>query len=134
MNSNHNKIVGFVLGLALYSIPATAQESEYQPFEQSRPANSFQEQTPVDDFEQHSIYEVNEKKEENRDNSGGYSPNTGSPGARNKIGSRDGNSPPPPEDTPIDGGLTVLLAAGAAYGVKKYREHKKNGAEDEGEK
>ena len=24
-------------------------------------------------------------------------------------------------DTPIDGGLSLLLAAGAAYGVKKYR-------------
>ena len=30
--------------------------------------------------------------------------------------------PPDPEDTPIDGGLAMLLAAGAAYGVKKYRE------------
>ena len=29
--------------------------------------------------------------------------------------------PPAPEDTPIDGGLTLLLAAGAVYGVKKYR-------------
>lgn len=29
-------------------------------------------------------------------------------------------------DAPIDGGLSVLLAAGAAYGVKKYRENKKN--------
>jgi hypothetical protein len=28
-------------------------------------------------------------------------------------------------DAPIDGGLSVLIAAGAAYGVKKYREHKK---------
>ena len=33
--------------------------------------------------------------------------------------------PPDPEDTPIDGGLTLLLAAGAAYGVKKYRDGKK---------
>lgn len=33
--------------------------------------------------------------------------------------------PPDPEDTPIDGGLSLLLAAGAAYGVKKYREGKK---------
>ena len=32
--------------------------------------------------------------------------------------------PPDPEDTPIDGGLAMLLAAGAAYGVKKYREGK----------
>jgi hypothetical protein len=33
--------------------------------------------------------------------------------------------PPDPEDTPIDGGLSLLLAAGAAYGVKKYRDGKK---------
>lgn len=32
-----------------------------------------------------------------------------------------------PEDTPIDGGLSLLLAAGAAYGVKKYRDGKKKG-------
>ncbi len=40
--------------------------------------------------------------------------------------------PPDPEDTPIDGGLTVLLAAGVAYGAKKYRDHKKK-QEDEGQ-
>lgn len=34
-------------------------------------------------------------------------------------------------DAPIDGGLSVLLAAGAAYGVKKYRNHKKKNNEDE---
>ena len=28
-------------------------------------------------------------------------------------------------DAPIDGGLSVLLAAGAAYGVKKYRDSRK---------
>lgn len=28
-------------------------------------------------------------------------------------------------DAPIDGGLSVLLAAGAAYGVKKYRDNRK---------
>ena len=28
-------------------------------------------------------------------------------------------------DVPIDGGLSLLLAAGAAYGVKKYRQGKK---------
>ena len=28
-------------------------------------------------------------------------------------------------DVPIDGGLSLLLAAGAAYGVKKYREGRK---------
>jgi hypothetical protein len=33
--------------------------------------------------------------------------------------------PPDPDDTPIDGGLSLLIAAGAAYGVKKYRDGKK---------
>ncbi len=39
--------------------------------------------------------------------------------------------PPDPEDTPIDGGLSLLLAAGAAYGVKKYRDGKKKTDEPE---
>lgn len=39
--------------------------------------------------------------------------------------------PPDPEDTPIDGGLSVLLAAGAAYGVKKYRDSRKKDKEPE---
>ena len=30
--------------------------------------------------------------------------------------------PGPGPDAPIDGGLSILLAAGAAYGVKKYRD------------
>jgi hypothetical protein len=29
-----------------------------------------------------------------------------------------------PEDTPIDGGLSLLLTVGAAYGIKKYRNYK----------
>lgn len=37
----------------------------------------------------------------------------------------DPAGPPPPNDAPIDGGLTLLLAAGAAYGVKKYRDGRK---------
>jgi hypothetical protein len=36
-----------------------------------------------------------------------------------------GQGPVDPEDTPIDGGLGLLLAAGAAYGVKKYRDVQK---------
>lgn len=36
------------------------------------------------------------------------------------------DGPPDPNDVPIDGGISVLLAAGAAYGVKKYRDYKKN--------
>ena len=29
-------------------------------------------------------------------------------------------------DAPIDGGLSLFVAAGVAYGVKKARDHKKN--------
>lgn len=36
-------------------------------------------------------------------------------------------------DAPIDGGLGVLLAAGAAYGVKKYRENRKQRPSHTGE-
>ena len=28
-------------------------------------------------------------------------------------------------DVPVDGGLSLLLAAGVGYGVKKYRDNKK---------
>ena len=35
-------------------------------------------------------------------------------------------------DVPIDGGLSVLLAAGAAYGAKKYRDQKNKNNEDAG--
>ena len=34
-------------------------------------------------------------------------------------------------DCPIDGGLSILLAAGAAYGVKKYKDSKKKPVEIE---
>lgn len=37
-------------------------------------------------------------------------------------------------DAPIDGGLSVLLAAGAAYGVKKYRDNRKAQNSSETEK
>ena len=33
-------------------------------------------------------------------------------------------------DVPIDGGMSLLLAAGAVYGVKKYRQHKKSKEEE----
>jgi hypothetical protein len=42
----------------------------------------------------------------------------------------DPNVPPPPNDAPIDGGLSLLLAAGAAYGVKKYRDGRKKQEEE----
>ncbi|MBK8520572.1 MAG: hypothetical protein WAT20_05800 [Ferruginibacter sp.] len=32
------------------------------------------------------------------------------------------DGPQDPEDTPIDGGLGLLIAAGVGYGVKKYRD------------
>lgn len=34
--------------------------------------------------------------------------------------------PPTPPATPIDGGLGVLLAGGAAYGLKKLQERRKD--------
>ncbi|MEQ8471445.1 MAG: hypothetical protein RIC35_09675 [Marinoscillum sp.] len=34
--------------------------------------------------------------------------------------------PPPPPATPIDGGLSLLLAGGAAYGIKKLTEKKRD--------
>ena len=38
--------------------------------------------------------------------------------------------PPDPSDTPIDGGLSLLLAAGVGYGVKKYRNRKKEATKE----
>lgn len=31
-----------------------------------------------------------------------------------------------PEDIPLDGGVSLLIAAGVAYGVKKYRDYRMN--------
>jgi hypothetical protein len=31
------------------------------------------------------------------------------------------DGPPNPPGTPVDGGIAILLAAGAAYGIKKLR-------------
>lgn len=39
--------------------------------------------------------------------------------------------PTDPDDTPIDGGISLLLAAGAAYGVKKYRDGRKGKMKEE---
>ena len=35
--------------------------------------------------------------------------------------------PTDPQDVPIDGGLSLLIAAGSAYGIKKYRNYKAAG-------
>ncbi|MCZ2222534.1 MAG: hypothetical protein LC122_02775 [Chitinophagales bacterium] len=32
---------------------------------------------------------------------------------------------PPEDDIPVDGGITLLLAAGVGYGAKKLRDNKK---------
>lgn len=37
--------------------------------------------------------------------------------------------PDDPVDAPLDGGLLVLIAAGAGYGAKKYREQRKKKAD-----
>jgi len=36
-------------------------------------------------------------------------------------------------DNPIDGGLSLLLGAGVAYGAKKLRDNRKNNKNQEGE-
>jgi hypothetical protein len=46
------------------------------------------------------------------------------------------NDPPPfnpgdPSPIPVDGGISLLLAAGAAYGIKKVRDSRKAKAEGE---
>lgn len=38
-----------------------------------------------------------------------------------------GQDPGGGPDAPIDGGVSILVAAGVAYGVKKYRENRKQG-------
>ena len=38
--------------------------------------------------------------------------------------------PTDPQDVPIDGGLSLLIAAGSAYGIKKYRNYKAAGKEE----
>lgn len=52
------------------------------------------------------------------------------------LGTSIASTDPPPFDTanpsaiPIDGGASVLLAAGAAYGVKKVRAMRKKNTEE----
>ncbi|WP_017729781.1 PID-CTERM protein-sorting domain-containing protein [Nafulsella turpanensis] len=36
-----------------------------------------------------------------------------------------------PNNIPIDGGASLLAAAGVAYGIKKYRDFRKNSSEQE---
>lgn len=39
------------------------------------------------------------------------------------------NNKPPTNNAPLDGGLSLLIAAGAGYGVKRYAQAKKKNAE-----
>ena len=39
--------------------------------------------------------------------------------------------PPDPNDAPIDGGVSLLIAAGAAYGLKKFRAARKKEQEED---
>ena len=43
-----------------------------------------------------------------------------------------GWNPPPPDcnDVPLDGGLSLLVAAGAGYGIKKVAEKRKKNQEE----
>ena len=40
--------------------------------------------------------------------------------------------PPPNPDAPIDGGVSILIAAGVGYGVKKVRDGRRKKKEIEG--
>ncbi len=39
------------------------------------------------------------------------------------------NYKPPTNNAPLDGGLSLLLAAGAGYGIKRYAQSKKKNTE-----
>ncbi len=66
---------------------------------------------------------IRRQQEEADRNNNNYNSVSASGGAANE----DGANPPDPEGdpgAPIDGGLSVLLAAGAAYGVKRMAKKK----------
>lgn len=42
-----------------------------------------------------------------------------------------GNGGKPPYPVPLDGGVSALIAAGVAYGVKKYRDYRMNKKEED---
>ena len=47
------------------------------------------------------------------------------------VSSFAGPPPPPPPSIPIDGGISVLIAAGAAFGAKKIYDKYKKSKEDD---
>jgi hypothetical protein len=69
-----------------------------------------------------------QQEEDERNRSHYYSSPNG--GTVERSSDDDGANPPDPQGdpgAPIDGGLSVLLAAGAAYGVKRMRKKKVDG-------
>ncbi len=52
--------------------------------------------------------------------------------AQSGVVSTDPPPPPPdPVDTPIDGGLSILIGAGVLYGIKKAKDNRKQKKEGE---
>ena len=47
-----------------------------------------------------------------------------------KVSSAQIDPPPNPVDVPIDGGLSILIGAGVAYGIKKVRDERKKQREE----
>jgi len=103
-----------LLGFVLHTTVATAQSDEVE----------YQD-APSSIGEDNDDRLRRQQEEDERNRSHNYSaPSAG--GAANE----DGANPPGPEGdpgAPIDGGLSVLLAAGAAYGVKRMRKKKVDG-------
>lgn len=120
MTTHNYKTIGLLVTMMVFAFALQAQE--YRPFEESTPENNFQEQKPFEEFEQHSIYEQNESIQSDNKND---EVKIRMYENRNPGGWVSSNAPDDPEDTPIDGGLTLLVAAGAAYGVKRYRGQRK---------
>ncbi len=100
-----------ILFFICYSTNANAQSDEVE-----------YEEAPSSISEDNDDRLRRQQEEEDRNRSHYYSaPSTGS------AANDDGANPPDPEGdpgAPIDGGLSVLLAAGAAYGVKRLRKKK----------
>jgi len=46
----------------------------------------------------------------------------------------DNGGDPPPSDVPLDGGSSVLLAAGVAYGIKQVKKHRRKNPPFSGKK
>ena len=90
-----------------------------------------QEQTPEVSTETENQDPPPEEDKYNKDESdgggggGGYSSGTIFQDSHRKNPTVNAGSPPDPNDIPIDGGVSILLAAGIGYGLKKYRESRR---------